>query len=287
MNKRQPKVKYKVSSPDRVIDKASGATKQDVADYYAEVLDRLFPHVKDRPISLIRCPGGLAEPCFYQRHPLQGKQDGIEVVDVGDEKYISIVEPVGVLTMVQYGAIEFHPWGANSDAVGLADRLIFDLDPDTSWDRTKDAARLLRDILQEMGFEPYARLSGGKGVHLVCCIKPEIEWDQVKAFAKALVYKLAKDYPDDFVPVMTKKDRKDKIYIDYLRNDTASTAVTNYSLRARPGLPVAVPIKWDELDEFKPDHFHIGEVADRIKEDPWSGFLDKPASLKKVLDEKG
>lgn len=281
-------MEYKVSSPDRVIDKATGTSKQDVADYYARVLDLMFPHIKDRPISLIRCPEGIDHPCFYQRHPLKGKLEGLEVVDVREDKYLSIVEPIGVLTMVQYGAIEFHPWGASSSNVDLADRLIFDLDPDTdvTWQRTKDAARLLRDLLANMGFKPYLRLSGGKGVHLMCNVKPEAPWDQVKAWAKALVYKLAEDYPDDFVPVMIKKDRKDKIYVDYLRNDTASTAVTNYSLRARPGLPVAVPIEWEELDDFAPDAFHIGDVVELLKRgDPWKGFFDKPASLKNVIEK--
>jgi bifunctional non-homologous end joining protein LigD len=277
---------YQVSSPTRVIDQASNTTKQGVADYYVSVIDWIFPHVKDRPVSLIRCPDGVDGQCFYQRHMMQGKLKGVVVVDAREDKYVSIVEPEGVLTMVQYGGIEFHPWGAGSADIEHPDRFIFDLDPDpgVTWKRIQDAAKFLREQLTGIGLKPYLKLSGGKGVHLVCNIVPELDWDQVKSFAKAMVYKLAEDHPDDFVPKMSKKERKDKIFIDYLRNDRTSTAVTAYSLRAKPELPVAIPIRWEEFDNFeRSDAVHVGEIKERLKKDPWIGFFDNPTSLKKAV----
>lgn len=275
-----------ITHGDRVVDKRSGTTKQSVADYYESVLDRLYPHLAGRAVSIVRCPDGADGKCFVQRHLGKLRLAGLKAVEIAGadaEGYLTISNPKGVLSLVQYGTFEFHPWGSLAKVPDKPDRLIFDLDPDAGvpWKSVVDAARLINERLEAMGLRTFPKLSGGKGIHIVCPILPELEWDPVKAMARALAEKLEEEFPDDFVAHMAKKDRTNKIFIDYLRNDMASTAVAPYSIRARPGLAVAMPTRWDLLDSFPSgDAVHIGDVGE---DDPWEGFFKSGVSLKSKL----
>ncbi len=277
---------FKVSSGDRIVDKASGATKQGLADYYVAVMDRLFPQLESRPLSLIRCPEGADHPCFFQRH-LKHDIPGTVQVPFDDDEYVGISGTEGILGMVQYGGIEFHPWGSQIGDVTLPDRLIFDLDPgpDVEWNRTRDAARLLKERLESIGMTTFVKISGGKGLHVVTPIKPELNWEQAKAFTKAMAESLVRDFPKDFVSKMSKSIRNQKIFVDYLRNDQTSTAVAAYSLRAKPNLPAAWPVRWDGLDDIKTaDAVSISNYQDWLNEpDPWLNMPKAAVSLKKIL----
>ena len=269
--------RFKVTSGDRIVDKVSGATKQALADYYVAVLDRIFPQLQNRPVSVIRCPEGVDHACFFQRH-VKHEIPGTIQVPLEDESYVGIGGPEGILGMVQYGGIEFHPWGAQVGDVKLPDRLIFDLDPgpDVSWKRVLDSAQLLRERLESIGLIVFLKLSGGKGLHLVTPIKPELDWDQAKAFTKALAESLVRDHPSEFVSKMSKSIRNEKIFVDYLRNDQTSTAVSAYSLRAKANLPCAWPIRWDDVT--------ISNFQDYLNEpDPWLNMPKASVSLKKIL----
>ncbi|HJP82130.1 MAG TPA: DNA ligase D [Fimbriimonadaceae bacterium] len=277
---------FKVTSGDRVVDKQSGATKQMLADFYVAVLDRIFPQLQNRPISVIRCPEGVNGDCFFQRH-LKNDVEGTEPIPVNDEEYIGLVKPEGVLGLVQYGGIEFHPWGSRIKDVRLPDRLIFDLDPGpgVEWSKVRDGARVLKELLESLGLKTFLKISGGKGLHVVCPIKPELEWDQAKSFTRTLAENLVKSHPKDFVSKMSKSIRNDKIFVDYLRNDQTSTAVAAYSLRARPGLPVAWPILWEDLDNWdSPSEINIANFEEWLDEpDPWANVDKSAVSLKKIL----
>jgi bifunctional non-homologous end joining protein LigD len=277
---------FKVTSGDRVVDKQSGATKQMLADFYVAVLDRIFPQLQNRPISVIRCPEGVNGDCFFQRH-LKNDVEGTEPIPVNDEEYIGLVKPEGVLGLVQYGGIEFHPWGSRIKDVTLPDRLIFDLDPGpgVEWSKVRDGARVLKELLESLGLKTFLKISGGKGLHVVCPINPELEWEQAKSFTRTLAENLVKSHPKDFVSKMSKSIRNDKIFVDYLRNDQTSTAVAAYSLRARPGLPVAWPILWDDLDDWdSPSEINIANFEEWLDEpDPWANLDKSAVSLKKIL----
>jgi bifunctional non-homologous end joining protein LigD len=277
---------FKVSSGDRVVDKQSGATKQAVADYYVAILDRIFPQLRNRPISVIRCPDGVDGECFFQRH-VKHEVGGTQGVPFKDEDYIGLVEPEGILNLVQFGGIEFHPWGSKIGDVRLPDRLIFDLDPGpkVDWKRVCEAARLLKDRVEGIGMAAFLKISGGKGLHVVCPIKPELEWEQAKAFTKTLAESLVKEHPDDFVSKMSKSIRDTKIFVDYLRNDQTSTAVAAYSLRSRAGMPCAWPIRWDDLEDFKgADEISISNFEEYLNQpDPWASLTRAEVSLKKLL----
>ena len=269
----------KISNRDRVIFPESGQTKGELADYYAAVAPLMLPFAANRPVSLVRCPQGRAKKCFFQKHDSGsfGKavhQVPIREKDGGSEDYIYVEDAQGLLACVQMGTIEFHGWASRADAVERPDRMIFDLDPDEGMDfaRVKGAAQDIRARLSDIGLVSFAMLSGGKGVHVVVPLTPGHDWDAHKDFASRFAQALSTAEPDRFVATMSKAKRKDKIFIDWLRNQRGSTAVLPYSARARPGAPVAIPIDWDELDGMKDAHPFSIKDADTL--------VERAASLK-------
>jgi bifunctional non-homologous end joining protein LigD len=275
----EPRKVVKISNRDRVIFPESGQTKVELADYYAAVAPLMLPFAAHRPVSLVRCPQGRAKKCFFQKHDSGafGKavhQVPIREKDGGAEDYIYIDDVEGLLACVQMGTIEFHGWGSRAGAVEKPDRMIFDLDPDEGMDfgRVKDAAQDIRARLSDLGLISFAMLSGGKGVHVVVPLTPGHDWNVQKDFASRFAQALSTAEPDRFVATMSKAKRKDRIFIDWLRNQRGSTAVLPYSARARPGAPVAIPIDWDELDGIADAHpYAINDAAT---------LLDRAASLK-------
>jgi len=280
-----PVAPFTVTHGDRVIDEKSATTKQDIANYYAAVLNLLYPHLEGRAISVIRCPDGVAGECFFQRH-LRNKVEGTQGVRINDDEYLTLTEARGVLHLIQFGAIEFHPWGSRATAPDVPDQMIFDLDPgeDVAWTAVVEAANLFRERLESIKLKCFLKLSGGKGLHVVCPIKPELEWPQVKAFTKAMAEDFTAKHPKKFVSKMTKAIRRGKIFVDYLRNDKTSTAVAAYSLRSRPGMAAAWPIRWEDAEGYdRSDAVTIINYADHMAKDPWPGFTKVGPSLKKIL----
>jgi bifunctional non-homologous end joining protein LigD len=246
-----------ISSRDRVIFPDSGQTKGQLADYYAAIAPVMLPFASRRPVSLVRCPQGRAKKCFFQKHDSGSFGDAVHHVpirekDGGTEDYLYVEDARGLLQCVQMGTIEFHGWGARSDAVEQPDRMVFDLDPDEGLDfeDVKSAARDIRARLADIGLVSFAMLSGGKGVHVVVPLTPGHDWDMHKDFSRRFAEALSLAEPDRFTANMSKAKRKGKIFIDWLRNQRGSTAVLPYSARARQGAPVAVPIGWNELSDM-------------------------------------
>lgn len=243
-----------ITHGSRVIFPETGGTKQDLADYVATVAPLLLPFAGNRPLSLVRCPGGRAKACFFQKHDSGSFGPDVHHVSIaekggGHEDYLYVRDAAGLLACVQMGAIEFHAWGCSAQSVEQPDHLIFDLDPDAEVD-FKDCLRAAADIRDElagMGLRSFALLSGGKGVHVTVPLTPGHNWETHKDFARRFATALATAHPDRFVATMSKAKRKGKIFIDWLRNQRGSTAVVPYSPRARAGAPVAVPVDWDEL----------------------------------------
>jgi bifunctional non-homologous end joining protein LigD len=278
-----------LTNPEREIFAGSGVSKLDLALYYARVGDWLLPELLRRPLTMFRCPTGQAKDCFYQRHAFAGLPPGVETVDLADEEgrgaFITVTEPRGYLALAQFGAIEFHLWGCHVDAPEQPDRLVIDLDPDDAlpWARVCDAAEMLRGRLQGMGFEVFLRTTGGKGVHLVMALTPGHDWPLVKGFAEAFARAMAADAPGAFTAVSSKERRRGRIYLDYLRNAGGASAVASYSLRARPGFPVATPIAWDELRTLAGGNaFNLltgVRRLERLAADPWDGLISSAVRI--------
>ncbi len=269
-----------LTNPEREIFAGSGVTKLDVALHYARVGDWLLPELLHRPLTMLRCPSGDIKDCFYQRHAFAGLPAGIGAIDLADEEgrgaFVTVTEAKGYLALAQFGAIEFHLWGCRVDDPEHPDRLVMDLDPDADlpWARVCDGAEILRDRLEAMGFRPFLRTTGGKGLHLVMALDEGHDWRTVKGFAEALARSMASDAPNLFTAVSSKERRKGRIYLDYLRNGRGATAVASYSLRARPGFPVATPIAWEELRKLSGgnvfNRLNIHRRLDGLAADPWN-----------------
>src|SRR5690348_17901270 len=286
-----------ITHPDRVVFPDDGYTKQDVADYYTSVMKWFLPGVVDRPTSVIRCPEGTAKACFFQKHMIQGlKHVGsarLKEESGAQATYIYPLDADSVIELVQFGALEFHPWGATVQQPDLADRVVFDLDPgdDVAWDRVVAAARLVRKLLAQLGLESFLRTTGGKGLHVVVPLNPGCPWPQVKEFARAFASSLAQAHPLEFIATASKARRGGLIYVDYLRNSRGATSVASYSLRARPGAPVAMPLRWTELGKLKSGHdFDIHSAPQRLarlRSDPWAGIGELRQNLDDVMEKLG
>jgi bifunctional non-homologous end joining protein LigD len=272
-----------ISHPARVLYPDTGITKQQLAEYYLSVSDHLLPHIKNRPLSMLRCPEGAGEACFFQRHIAHGQSPylhdtGIEVKG-RNEDYMMIKDVKGLLTLVQWGVIELHPWGCLADKPALPDRIIFDLDPDPAVPFTQviDAAREIRARMQEFGLESFVKTTGGKGLHVVIPMTRAYHWEPIKAFARAIADSMQHDNPKRYIAKSSKEARKGKIFVDYLRNELTSTAIAAFSARARSGAPVAMPVAWEALKpSFQPLKFTVETspaLLQKRKLDPWEDFF--------------
>lgn len=272
-----------ISSRERVVYRAAGITKGEVADYYTAIADWILPWVAGRPLSLLRCPQGAGAPCFFQKHHADALGEHVHAQPLQDKSgsadYLAIRDAAGLLELVQMNVLEFHPWGARIDAPEQPDLLVFDLDPDpgVAWKEVVAAAREVRDRLADAGLDSRVRLSGGKGLHVVVPIERGPSWEQVRTFCSAFAEALAAHQPLRFVATMSKAKRKDRIFIDWLRNARGQTSVCNWSLRAREGAPVAMPLRWEELGKApSADAYDLRKALRRaasLRGDPWE--LDK------------
>jgi bifunctional non-homologous end joining protein LigD len=269
-----------LTHPERILWPEAGITKQGLADYYADIADWILPHIAGRVLSLLRCPSGTSSKCFFAKHPWAGLDDFVQRVDVGEkEPMIAIDNLAGLMSLVQAGVVEIHPWGSRADRLDQPDRLIFDLDPgeDVPWSAVIAAAGAVRERLASRRLKSFVKTSGGKGLHVVAPVEPSAGWAEAKAFAASVAEAMAADQPGRYVATAAKRARRGRVFIDYLRNDPGSTAVAAYSPRSSPQASVSTPLAWDELSEgLRSDHFTVGNVRHRLgflKRDPWQGFF--------------
>ncbi|GAA5785902.1 DNA ligase D [Chitiniphilus shinanonensis] len=273
-----------ITHPSRVVYAEGELTKLDLARYYERVAGHLLPHLRNRPLSLVRCPQGSAHGCFFQKHLGDALPDSVQAVSVptgdGDTAtYMMVDDLPALIGLVQYGVMEFHTWGARGDAPERPDRLIFDLDPapDVAWAQVKEAAQLTRALLEDLGLRCFLKTTGGKGLHVEVPLIRGPGWDEAKAFARGVAEHLAAEIPQRFTTKLAKNRRGGRIFIDYLRNALGATAVAAFSTRARPGAPVAVPLFWEELEQgIQSADFTVRNLDARLRDtaDPWADYHD-------------
>lgn len=272
----------RLSHPDRVLYDRMGITKIDLAHYYESLGDWILPGLKDRPLSLLRCPSGQGQ-CFFQKHPGEALAANIPRVEITENNgqrrtYTYVHELPDLIALVQAGTLEIHPWGSRVDNVDKPDLIIFDLDPspETRWTEVLRVGGTLRERLTQLGLTPFARLTGGKGLHVVVPLRRHDGWDDIKDFAHAACEAHARDEPKRLTTNMSKDRRRGRIFLDYLRNSRGATAIASYSTRAHPEAPVATPVRWDELrGSVKSDHYRVDNLQRRLaslKDDPWADF---------------
>jgi bifunctional non-homologous end joining protein LigD len=286
----------RLTHPEKVLFPEHGLTKRDLADYYVQVADWMLPHVVDRPLAVVRCPSGSGKPCFFQKHLGEGSSEHLRPVNVsveGEPEYhIAIDDLGGLMALVQMCVLEIHVWGARARQFERPDRLVFDLDPDPAvdWSDVVEAARAVRLLLEDLGLASFLKTTGGNGLHVVVPIQPRTEWEDAKAFCRAVADFIVRAAPDRFIATMSKAAREGKIFVDYLRNGRGATAVAPYSTRAKPGATVSVPIAWDELTaRVRSDQFTIANVPDRLralKNDPWAEMAKTKQSITAAMRKK-
>ena len=277
----------KITNPDKVIFEDPKITKEDVVLYYSKVSQLMLPFVRHRVISIVRCPKGVSQTCFYKKHPDSGRK-GITSIPViigsGEtEEYFYIEDTSGLIYEAQMGTLEFHIWGSSTNQLEKPDMLVFDLDPDEGMDisRIRQGVRDIRSILSELSLNSYLKTSGGKGYHVVVPLKPVVTWDVFYDFAKRVAEVMEKKWPDLYTSNSRKTKRTGKIFIDWIRNGRGATSVAPYSLRARKGAKASMPIAWDELDTVAPDDINMADALLRITgNDPWKDFFNNNQMLK-------
>jgi bifunctional non-homologous end joining protein LigD len=287
----------RLTHPDKIVDPESGITKQQLAEYLWTVSAEMLPHIASRPLSLVRCPEGSSKQCFYQKHVNHLLPTGVGSVMVADKKggapepYITLDSAEALAGLAQMSVLEIHPWGSRNEHLEQPDRIIIDLDPDESlpWETVCEAALEVRDVLSAAGVESFVKTTGGKGLHVLFPVKPEHDFATMKAWSHGLVQAMEKARPELYLSKMSKAARTGKIYLDYLRNERGATAVAPYSMRARSGLPVSVPLEWDELQRKERPRFTIKDFdqwRDRLKKDPWKKLPEMKQSLRKSALEQ-
>ena len=274
-----------ITNPQKLLFTNPKITKISLAEYYQKIAARMLPYVKNRLLSLICCPGGVSDSCFFKKHPVSGRS-GRNTVPVSSsggkentalplKEYFYIKNVSDLIYEVQNNAIEFHIWGSLVKSLEKPDYMVFDLDPDAGMDlkTIRRGVKDLKNVLTELSLASYLKTSGGKGYHVVVPFKPSADWEAFRAFAKSVAEYMEQKWPERYTTNIRKENRKGKIFIDWMRNIRAATSVAPYSVRARDGAKVSMPIEWDELDKITPDGASMADAVKRLEgKDPWEGF---------------
>ena len=289
--------RVRVTHGERVIDATSGATKLDLVRYYESIAEFILPHLRRRPVSLVRGPSGVAGQLFFQKHGEKIGIPGIRQLDPSFwPEHAALLEVDTVEALVnaaQMNVIEFHTWNSTTDAIDRPDRIVFDLDPGegTTWKHVQEGATLVHAMLDELKLESWLKTSGGKGLHVVVPIATKLDYDTVKDFSRHVVTHLAATIPSRFVAKSGGSNRVGKIFVDYLRNGHGATTATAFSARARPGLGVSMPLHWDDLPGLKSgSQWTIATAREYLsfqKTDPWAGYWKKRQSLTAAMKALG
>lgn len=286
------KIDFTITHPEKIIYPEDKLSKQDLLEYYEAISDYILPFIKNRPLSLVRCPENYRE-CFFQRHFNKTTPKALKSIKTKDdsEPYIYLDDKAGLLSLVQMGVLEIHPWGSTIDRLETPDIIILDLDPapDVTWKAIVAACFDIKTELAQINLKSFIKTTGGKGLHIVVPVEPEYHWQDVKNFTHVFVEYLEKKNPTQYISKMTKAQRGGKIFIDYLRNQRSATAISAYSTRARIHAPVCVPLAWDELTNRRSDTaFTIKTLSKRLQalpQDPWHDFWKVQQSLPRLDEE--
>jgi len=276
----------RLTNLDRVVFPADGITKGDVVRYYAAVAPWMLPHVRARPLSLERFRGTIEEGGFFQQAAAKHFPDLVARIPVRRADGSEIVHPAvereeALVYLANQGALTLHGWAARAPALECPDALVVDLDPaEEDFAPVRRAALLLRELLGELGLTGHPMATGSRGLHVVLPLDAKEDWDALWPRAKALGALLVKRAPKELTRAFYKSQRRGRLYVDTGRARRGHTAIMPYSVRARPGAPVAAPLDWEEVEDpaLHARAYTIRTVLDRGR-DPWAGIWERGQSL--------
>ena len=278
-----------ISRPDKELFPGDGITKRNLAEYYQKVAPKMLPFLKDRPISMRRFPNGIAEQGFYEKKLPEHFPDWVgrvrvKVKEGGSQEQVMVNNAATLVFLADQACITPHTWLSRKDKLDYPDKMIFDLDPaELDLAAMKAAAFLLKDVVEQAGLAAFVMTTGIRGLHVVAPLARKENFDQVRKFARALADDAAAREPKSLTTEARIASRKGRIFVDYLRNAYGQTSVPPYAVRARPGAPVAVPLRWEELDSprLTPSSYDTRNVFERLRRipDPWQGFYRRARAL--------
>ncbi|MFJ6392759.1 non-homologous end-joining DNA ligase [Streptomyces sp. NPDC091972] len=280
-----------VHRPGKVLfpggDGAKEYTKGDLVDYYRAVAPFMLPHLRGRPLMLERHPDGLAGPLFMQKNTPDSYPEWISRVEVPKEGgtvcHTVCDDTATLLYLADQASLTLHRWLSRVGSVERPDRMVFDLDPagDDDFALVREAALLLGELLDELELPSALMTTGSRGLHVVVPLNGRHDFDEVREFAKDVADTLVAGHPDRLTTAARKKDRGDRLYLDVQRNGYAQTAVAPYTVRAKPGAPVATPMSWDQLDDPDLDarRWTVADAVEQARTDPWAGVMAKGRAL--------
>ena len=251
-----------------------------LARYYDDIADWIVPHVSGRPLTLVHCPAGLAEPCIFLKHARAWGPNALRRVTIQEKtkvgEYLVADSIEAVVSLAQMGIVEIHTWNSTTEDIERPNRIVWDLDPGPSvtWNQVRKAAALVRGVLKTLGLQSWVKTTGGRGLHVVVPLQPAREVAQCLEFSRAVSEALVRTEPRLYTTKFAKLGRERKILIDYLRNNRTNTSIAAFSPRARPGAPVSMPVDWDDLGS-SPERWTLITVPKRLKRlraDPWAAY---------------
>lgn len=271
--------KITITHPEKVMFSDPVLTKGQLVNYYAAVAEKMFPYIKDRFLSLVCCPSGTDGEKFFLRH-FDGDFSGIKRAPAQNDEYFYAAKESAIVFLAQYNAVEFHVWASKKSSPYRPDVMVFDLDPDENLPlkEIRRGVLDLKEVLDGLGLKSFLKTSGGKGYHVVVPFKKGADGQVFRDFSKRVAELLERKYPNRYTSSIAKKARTGKIFIDWQRNSPGATSVAPYSVRARKGAPVSMPISWDELSKVAPASVTVRTALKRLKKNPWADFNEVKAS---------
>lgn len=283
--------RVEITNPDKVLFPKDKITKKDLIEYYKRVAPLMLPHLKDRPLVLERYPNGICKSGFMQKNVSEHFPSWIATVAVkrqaaGKGELVTCQNKDTLIYLANLACITPHLWLSKKLKIRCPDRVIFDLDPPKGkLSEAKQAAKLLRQVLEkELKLKAFLMTTGSSGYHVVVPIKPQLDFDEVRLFAKKIAMRVCEMEPKLFTIQTRKNQRKARVFIDYLRNSYAQHAGAPYAVRAIQGAPIATPISWAELSRVEPQSFHLKNIRAKIaRSNPWSSFFSSAKSISNAL----
>lgn len=255
-----------ISNPQKIVFKTGKITKLDVANYYAEIAPLMLKFLRNRLLTVVRCHSGNGAACFFKKHPLADKPH-VKTFLLDGQEYFYLTTQKEIVFQAQMGTVEFHIWGCNVKNINHPNLMVLDLDPDPNLPLAKlrQGCKILKAVLDKLNLKSYLKTSGGKGYHLCVNLTRKLTWQQLEELSHQIALLLEAQHPELFTTTIKKLARKNKIFVDYLRNKKGATCVAPFSIRARANAPISMPIKWSALNKIAPNQINIKNYKSYLK----------------------